>query len=195
MLSDQDDISERKGRDGIRMDKDKGGDRDGDGLEQSSVKAIRRSVRRGGVSRDRGTYKALIPILESVAAAATDESDRTLASDSASNSKSESESENTRDSNSEDNNDNDNDSVNTIIATATLASSLPLTSTTDVYASGVSPSLISLSPPVTINRNLISVETQSTNRSIRRSEKERKRAEEALETVRRTGRMEGLVFS
>ena len=189
MLGDQDDISERKGRDGIRMDKDKGGDRDGDGLEQSSVKAIRRSVRRGGVSRDRGTYKALIPILESVVAAAT------LASDSASNRKSESESENTRDSNSENDNENDNDSVNTIIATATLASSLPLTSTTDVYASGVSPSLISLSPPVTINRNLISVETQSTNRSIRRSEKERKRAEEALETVRHTGRMEGLVFS
>ena len=168
MLGDQDDISERKGRDGIRMDKDKGGDRDGDGLEQSSVKAIRRSVRRGGVSRDRGTYKALIPILESVAAAATDDSDSTLASDSASNSKSESESDNTRDSNSENDNENDNDSVNTIIATATLASSLPLTSTTDVDASGVSPSLISLSPPVTINRNLISVETQSKERRIKK---------------------------
>ena len=150
-------------------------------------------MRRGGVSRDRGTYKALIPILESVAAAATDDSDSTVASDSASNSKSES--DNTCDSNSENDNENDNDSVNTLIATATLASSLPLTSTTDVDATGVSPSLISLSPPVTINRNLISVETQSTNRSIRRSEKERKRAEEALETVRHTGRMEGLVFS
>ena len=31
MLGDQDDISEGKGRDGIRIDKDKGGDRDGDG--------------------------------------------------------------------------------------------------------------------------------------------------------------------
>ena len=178
MLGDLHDVSDRNGRESIRTDKDTGGDgnRDGDGdgdgdrVGQSSVKEIRRSVRRGGVSRDRGTYKALIPILESVACATVCDSD----SDSDSGS----------------------DSDSTVTATATLTSSLPLSSTTDVDTIGSAPSLVSPSSPVIIHShsNNAHVKTDSDNRSINDSEKERKRAEIALETVRHTGRMEGLVF-
>ena len=168
MLGDLYDVSDRSGKESIRTNKDTGGDRerDGDRVGQSSVEEIRRSVRRGGVSRDRGTYTALIPILESVACATVCDSD------------------------------NDNDSDCTVIATATLPSSLPLSSTTDVDTIGSAPSLVSPSSPVIIHShsNNAHVKSESNNRSINNSEKERKRAEVALETVRHTGRMEGLVF-
>ena len=135
--------------------------------ERNADVVTRKSKRRGGVSRDRGTYQALIPILE--------EASRGNINYQISI------------NNDNDNNNNDNNSNNNNNDAVAVHSGGVSTARTVGFSGEHDCSNKSEIDTVT--------ESESTDSELLRNKAEMERAKEALITVRRTGRMEGLLFT